>query len=261
MLSSQSIPEQELKTIKDEMLNSVGIDLTDFKVPFLTRRINARMMFKNIKSISEYVQLITNDPYEPLALYNSLSINVTECFRDPDVWNTFTTNVLPEIIKQKNGKTIRIWSAGCATGQEPYSLAMMFNEAVGSTNTKFEIIATDMNKVSINIAMSGKYDLRSLKNIPSNLLPKYVQKIDDELYKIREDLTKSIKFQVADVSSFPIDSVDLIVCRNLLIYYGRDAQELLFKKFHKVLNKDGFVVLGMDETMIGTVGTKIFNAT
>lgn len=262
MFRIQAISEQDLQFIKNEMLNSAGIDLKNFKSPFLTRRITARMLSKGVRAGSEYAHLLSEDPLEPLTLYNSLSINVTECFRDPPVWDVFTTEILPKLIS--NAKTdipIRVWSAGCATGQEAYSLAMMFKEAIGSSNIDFKIYATDMNKVSINIAKTGKFDPKSLKNISNTLMPKYITKLDDELFQIRKDLIKNIEFTVGDILSLKMESLDLIVCRNLLIYYGRPAQELLFKKFYKSLNDAGVVILGMDESMIGTDGINFFKAT
>ena len=261
MFRIQALSEQDLQFIKKEMLDSAGIDLKNFKSQFLTRRVTARMLAKGVRAGSEYAQLLSQDPLEPLTLYNSLSINVTECFRDPSVWDIFTTEILPKMISRANSdKPIRIWSAGCATGQEPYSLAIMFKEAIGSSNVDFKIFATDMNKVSINIAKTGKFDPKSLKNIPSALLPKYVSKLDDELYQIHKDLIKNIEFSVGDVISKNMDSLDLIVCRNLLIYYGRPAQELLFKKFYHSLNETGIVILGMDDSMVGTEGINFFKA-
>ena len=261
MFRIQAVSEQDLTNIKKEVLENAGIDLRDFKSPFLSRRVTARMLAKGVREGSEYARLLAEDPVETLTLYNSLSINVTECFRDPSVWDVFTTEVLPKIIR--NAKTdvpIRVWSAGCATGQEPYSLAMMFKEAIGSSKIDFKIYATDMNKVSINIAKSGKYDLKSLKNIPNNLLPKYVTKLNDEVFQIRKDLIDNIEFSVGDVLSLKMESLDLVICRNLLIYYSRNAQELLFKKFYTSLKENGIVILGMDESMIGTDAINYFKA-
>lgn len=262
MFRIQAVSEQDLQFIKKEMKESAGIDLDKFKSPFLTRRVTARMLAKGVRAGSEYAQLLAEDPVESLTLYNSLSINVTECFRDPTVWDVFTTEILPKIVSSaKTDVPIRVWSAGCATGQEPYSLAMMIKEAIGSSAIDFKIYATDMNKVSISIAKTGKFDPKSLKNVPNQLLPKYVTKIDDELYQVRNDLIDKIQFTVGDVISQKMESLDLIVCRNLLIYYGRDAQELLFKKFYNSLNDSGVVILGMDESMVGTEGINFFKPT
>lgn len=259
---SQSFSEHEMSLIKKHIRDNAGVNLENFKTPFLVRRINARMMAKGVKEGSEYAQLLAEDPIEALTFYKSLSINVTQCYRDPAVWNIFATEIVPQIVSRAvSGQTIRIWSAGCATGQEPYSLAMMFHDAIDSKNLKFKIIATDMNKVAINIAKSGKYEAKSLKNIPAILFPKYIHKLDDNLFQIREDLQKSIQFEVDDILSQNIDSLDVIMCRNLLIYYGKEAQEMLFKKFFSALNHNGYLILGMDETMIGTEGTKLFRAT
>lgn len=260
-MTNKAISEQDIETIKEKMFESVGADLTDFKTPFLLRRINTRMITKGITKGSEYARLISDDPLEALNLYNSFSINVTEYFRDPIVWGVFASEVIPQIIKQaKLSEPIKIWSAGCATGQEPYSLAILLKEALANKTINFEIVATDMNKVSISIAQNGQYDAKSIKKIPLWLIPKYFDQQDNGLYQIKDDLKKSTKFVLGDILSYPINLCDVIVCRNLLIYYSRPAQELLLKKFHKCLKKGGFIVLGMDETMIGTNGANIFKA-
>lgn len=259
MSAIQSPSEQEIDSIKKEMLKSSRIDLNNFKLPFLIRRITTRMMARGVRTGSEYFRLLSEDPLEPLSLYKSLSINVTECFRNPEVWEVFSTSIIPKVLKNKNmDSPIRIWSAGCATGEEPYSLAMMLKYAIDSRNIELKIAATDINQASINIAKTGKYELKGLKNMPSHLFSRYVKKLDDDLYQINDDVKKSVNFQYGDILSTHLNSLDIIVCRNLLIYYARDEQELIFKKFYDCLNKNGFVVLGMDETMIGTIGSKLF---
>ncbi len=260
MMSNNPVSDDDIAKIKDQMFESIGTDLSDFKTPFLLRRINTRMVSKGIREGSEYAKLLSEDPIEALTLYNSFSINVTEFFRDTKVWGTFALEVIPQVIKQSTSNEIKVWSAGCATGQEPYSLAIMLKESLANQKISFEITATDMNKVSIGIAKEGIYDEKSLKRIPTWLIPKYFEKLDNDLYKVRDDLKKSIKFVLGDVLTYPLASLDVVVCRNLLIYYSKTAQELLFKKFHNTLKNNGFVVLGMDETMIGTEGAKLFKA-
>lgn len=260
MMTNYGISDADIEIIKEQMLQNIGTDLSDFKTPFLLRRINTRMMAKGIREGSEYAKLLSGDPLESLKLYNSFSINVTEYFRDPKVWGTFASEIIPQILKQAKTDSIKIWSAGCATGQEAYSLAILFKESLENKKINFEIIATDMNKVSIGIAKVGLYDEKSLKKIPTWLIPKYFEKTDDGLWLVRDDLKKNVKFILGDVLTCQLEPLDVIVCRNLLIYYSKSAQELLFKKFSKSLKSGGFVVLGMDETMIGTEGVKLFSA-
>ena len=261
MISTSSISEEEIVTIRNEILKNTGINLKNFKTPFLGRRIMNRMLIKGLNQCSEYAQLLSEDPMEASTLYQSFSINVTEFFRNPKVWQGFAKDIIPEIINTKqSGKSIRIWSAGCATGQEPYSLAILFRKFCGKNPPKINVIGTDMNKIAVNIAKTGIYDKKSLKNIPDIEITKYFQKIDDELYKIKDEIKNLVEYNISDVGSLSIRNLDVIVCRNLLIYYGKEAQELLFKKFYDSLCKNGFVILGMDETMIGTIGTKLFKA-
>ena len=169
--------------------------------------------------------------------------------------------VLPKIINRSENKLIKIWSAGCATGQEAYSLAIMFQEAAINKNVMFKVIGTDMNKVAVNIAKTGIYELKSLKNIPKTAISKYFNKLDDQLYQVKDEIKNLVEFNISDLGSQLINNLDVIVCRNLLIYYSKEAQELLFRKFHHSLNNEGFMILGLDETLIGTIGINLFKTT
>ncbi|MCH7967248.1 MAG: protein-glutamate O-methyltransferase CheR [Thaumarchaeota archaeon] len=245
---SAVILESQLKEIKKIVKKNIDVNIDHFETNFLSRRIERRMRIMGLKSSSKYVSFLDEDPLESLELNASLSINVTEFFRNREVWDVFQQKIIPKIIKLSNNyEKIRIWSAGCATGNEPYSLAMGLSNALKTKEKQFVIIATDMNPTSIEIAKTGKYESEVLKNIPNSLMSKFLEKIDDDLYKFNDGLKKFIHFQVGDVDSFNINQVDVIVCRNLLIYYSNDAKDLLFKKFHKTLKDGGFLVLGMAE--------------
>ena len=258
MTLAQSISEQDIVIIKKQLKENVGIDLKDFKTPFLVRRISERMMATGVKEGSEYARLLFSDPLEPLNLYNTFSINVTEFFRDPQVWDDFSAEVIPKLKQNKSSEIVNIWSAGCATGQETYSLAMMFYEAFEEKTFDFKITGTDMNKTSISVAENGKYELKALKGIPQWAIKKYFKPLGGELYQVKKRLKSHITFKIGDILSKESNSYDVIVCRNLLIYYGKTAQELLFKKFHTALKEKGFMVLGMNEAMIGTDGASLF---
>jgi len=121
------------------------------------------------------------------------------------------------------------------------------SKALETKKKQFVITATDMNPTSIGIAKNGKYDGDSLKNIPNWFMLKFLEKIDDNLYKFNDDLKKLINFQVGNISSINVKSTDVIVCRNVLIYYGNDAKDILFKKFYNTLKDDGFLILGTFE--------------
>ena len=247
-----SISDKDLQQIKESVLKNHGLDLSYFKPAFLARRIHVRMKMLNMRSSSEYVNFLNSKPNEIGSLYDSLSINVTKFFRDKQVWQFFMQKIIPNLLEViKSTDTIRIWSCGCASGEEPYSLAIMFNEALKNTDHKFKILATDINLNSLREARTGVYTNDNLKNLDTRLITKYFKKIENDKYQIIEKIKNLVSFNVGDITTFPATYLDVVFCRNLLIYYGKDAQDLIFKKFYTVLKQNRFLVLGMDETLWG----------
>jgi chemotaxis methyl-accepting protein methylase len=247
-----SISDKDLDAIKGCVLNKRGMDLSFFKPAFLARRINVRMKMLNITSSSEYATLLSTEPDEISSLYDSLSINVTKFYRDKKVWQVFANTVIPmlqQIVKPSD--TIRIWSCGCASGEEAYSLAIMFNEAFKNIDQRFKILATDINLHALKEARKGIYAYENLKNLDSLLITKYFKKINSAEYQINDKIKDLVSFNLGDITTFPASYLDVVFCRNLLIYYGKDAQDLIFKKFYTVLKPKRFLVLGMDETLWG----------
>lgn len=247
-----SIPDEDLDAIKRYVLNKRGMDLSYFKPAFLARRINVRMKMLNITSSSEYADLLNSEPDEISSLYDSLSINVTKFYRDKKVWQVFTNTAIP-MLKQiiKPSDLIRIWSCGCASGEEAYSLAIMFNEKFKNTDQKFKVLATDINLHALKEARKGIYAYDTLKNLDSRLISKYFKKIGTTEYQIIDEIKDLVSFNLGDITTFPASYLDVVFCRNLLIYYGKEAQDLIFKKFYTVLKPKRFLVLGMDETLWG----------
>jgi len=247
-----SISDKDLQQIKESVLKNHGLDLSYFKPAFLARRIHVRMKMLNMRSSSEYVNFLNSKPNEIGSLYDSLSINVTKFFRDKQVWQFFMQKVIPNLLEViKPTDTIRIWSCGCASGEEPYSLAIMFNEVLQNTDHKFKILATDINLNSLREARTGVYTNDNLKNLDTRLITKYFKKIENDKYQIIEKIKNLVSFNVGDITTFPATYLDVVFCRNLLIYYEKDAQDLIFKKFYTVLKQNRFLVLGMDETLWG----------
>jgi chemotaxis protein methyltransferase CheR len=247
-----SISKHDLKEITEFIHLKRGLDLSYFKPAFLSRRIGIRMKMLNMTNSSQYAELLNSNLNEIGTLYDSLSINVTKFYRDKQVWQVFGNKIIPNLLKDtKPNEKLRIWSCGCASGEEPYSLAIMFSEVFKNPINKFKILATDINSNSIQHARSGIYSLDDLKNLDALLISKYFQKTNDGKYKIIDQIKDLVSFNHADITTYPISYLDIIFCRNLLIYYGKDAQDLIFKKFHAVLKPNKYLVLGMDETLWG----------
>jgi chemotaxis protein methyltransferase CheR len=253
----ETITDQNLTQIEKIMLERLGKDLKQFKKPFLNRRISARMRSVGVKTGSEYAKLLEEDHDEPTLLFKSFSINVTEFYRDSFVWQAMSSQILPQIAKAV--KTVKIWSAGCATGEEPYSLAILLKESMPTKSLKFSIIATDINKEAIQKAKEGRYAQPSLKNLQHDVVSKYFLQRDNNTYEVKPEIKEAVSFECGDILSLNVEQIHLITCRNVLIYYDKPAQELIFKKFHKTLTNDGYLVIGQDETMMGVTAAKLFS--
>jgi len=247
-----SISDKDLKEITEFVQKKRGLDLSYFKPAFLTRRIGVRMKMLNMTNGLQYAQLLNSDLNEVGSLYDSLSINVTRFYRDKQVWQIFGNKIIPNLLKDsKTSEKLRIWSCGCASGEEPYSLAIMFSEALDNPKNKIKIQATDINSHALQTARKGIYTIDNLKNLDPLLITKYFKKIYSTKLQVIDKIKDLISFNLADITTFPVSYLDVVFCRNLLIYYGKESQDLIFKKFHIVLKPNRYLVLGMDETLWG----------
>lgn len=252
------VPVPELDKIKKQVLEKTGFNLSYFKPTFLSRRINVRMKVLNITNGSEYADLLKSESDEILSLYDSISIHVTRFYRDKQVWDTLSKNIIPKLFDDGINKTIRIWSAGCATGEEPYSIAIMLQEFLQDKNYKIKIVATDINSNFLTEAKKGVFSINALENLNSNLIEKYFSNLDRDQYRINKKIKDMISFQLGDIGNFPISYLDAVFCRNLLIYYNSNAQDKILNKFYQVTKENKFLVLGMDESFLGNKNSKNF---
>ena len=258
MSVTEAVTDQQLEQIGKIMKDRLGKDLKQFKKPFLNRRISARMRSVGVIDGSEYAKLLASDEGEPTLLFKSFSINVTEFYRDLFVWQCISSKIIPEIAKKHT--PIKVWSAGCASGEEPYSLAILLKEALGQ-RIKFNVIATDISVEAVNRAKKGQYTSQNIKNLTADLVSKYFIKGEKDSYTVNDSIKEIVKFEQGDILSYPIDNVDLITCRNVLIYYDKQAQEIVFRKFNRSLTNSGYLVIGQDETMMGVEASKLFACT
>lgn len=232
----------ELENIK-ALMSEKGLHAKHYKDPILKRKVQSRMKANKIIAYADYIKLLENNEDERAALMNSLMINFTEFFRDSPTFGFFRDGILP-VIQKRGKKSIRVWSIGCSTGEEPYSLAMLAKEA----EVPFSITATDTDRTAVDMARSGEYEDRKLNNIKKQYL-KFFELIDDK-YKIKKDIRSMVRFFQHDIFSERLGGYfDVVFCRNMLIYLSRNAQLKVLERIYSSLNREGFLILGKTEFM------------
>lgn len=250
----QEIPnfEQEgLNTLFEALRGSHGIDFSHYKPSTIFRRITRRLHVKQIESLEEYVKQVQENPAELNALYCDLLIGVTRFFRDSAAFEALAENVIPELVKRaENGDPVRVWVAGCASGEEAYSLAILFHEEFEQrgVHPNFKVFATDVHQDSLEVASAGKYPKESLDNVDPEIVEKYFS-LDNDTASVRGELRRSIAFARHNViTDAPFTKMDLVTCRNLLIYFQPIAQKKVLTLFHFGLKLGGFLFLGPSES-------------
>jgi chemotaxis protein methyltransferase CheR len=248
--------DKDFITLKKQIFRCTSLDLGQYKDTYLQRRIGVRMRCCGSKEYSDYSNFLDSHPTEYDQLLDDLTINVTQFFRDPIVFKAMEEEVLPLLIydKIKEGKNdITIWSAGCSSGEEPYSIAIMLRELLGEelNNFNVNIIGSDIDDASLEAASVGKYLPRQVTNIKKEYLDRYFT-LEGEMYQISQDIMDMVDLRKIDlIASKPPARFDCIFCRNVVIYFTREMQEHLYMKFFGSLNQGGYFVMGNTETLVG----------
>ncbi|WP_434653935.1 CheR family methyltransferase [Thermoanaerobacterium thermosaccharolyticum] len=227
-----------------KIFNLTGIDLSLYKEKQMKRRIDSFIANNNCQSYDIFYDRLTKDTKVYKEFLKYITINVTEFFRNFDQWMILKNEILPKIIK----KNMRIWSAACSTGEEAYSLAMIISNFIDLNQVN--IIATDIDDVVLEKAKKGIYSNKSLEKVPKEYL-KYFSCYNENNYIISEELRKNIVFKKHNLllDKFP-ENIDLIVCRNVLIYFNDKAKEEIYKKFYSSLSTEGILFVGSTEQII-----------
>jgi len=228
--------------IKSYVKRRKGIDLDSYRESYLLRRIKIRMAKKRCDDMSSYYNLLLKEEEEIQKLIDAIGINVSKFYRDKDVFDAIKNSILPIFKNRKD--LIKIWSAGCAQGEEAFTLSILFLD-YGIKN--FKIFATDFDNEVLEIAKKGIFDVKDLEDFPFNLKIKYIEKIDGK-FKVKDFVKEHIEFKIHDLLSSPFEKdFDFILCRNVLIYMRREAQKKVFENLTSSLRKDGILVLGKVE--------------
>jgi chemotaxis protein methyltransferase CheR len=250
----------EFNLIKDVIYHESGISFSDTNRPILESRIKERCRKNQITSPTDYYNLVKDNPEELKLLLDSVTTNLTKFFRNDSHFKTLKEDVIPELSKRKVDRKIKVWSAGCSTGEEPYSVLMYLEEYLPDPDSwSIEIIASDISLKSLLVAKAGFYPTERCEVIEPSFLSKYFDAVDNG-YKIKDFYKAKIRF---DYHNLKYDNgerdFDIILCRNVIIYFDKKAQEEVIKKFETCLSKDGYLFLGHSESLYGMQTAFKFN--
>lgn len=229
-----------------------NIDLNLYKEKQMKRRLTSLVERNGFSNFMDFYKAVLKDKALYQTFINYLTINVSEFYRNPIQWEILEKTIFPMIINKKGTlEKIRIWSSACSTGDEPYTLVMILNKVIPLS--KIKIIASDIDMSAIEKAKQGVYPQRSIKNLPKEMLDKYFISISNDTYKVTDEVKKCVDFMQLNLlrDTYPRE-MDLIVCRNVLIYFTDEAKYRIYRLFNNSLIKDGILFLGSTEQIIGS---------
>lgn len=247
-------PAEDFDRILAQVRQKTGVDVQLYRTATLERRMSLRLAATRSKSYREYLAVLKKNPAEYKDFLQTLTIPVTDFFRDKDIYKNLKVRVLPAIINRAEmlkRKRISIWSVGCSKGQEPYSLAMLLLKILGTRQAelRFAIQATDLNNTLLKKANAGAYTLPEVKSVPRTYLRDYFSK-NGNMYHIKPSVRRLVKFRHQDlIREKPGGKFDLILCRNVLIFFKPRLRQNVLKNFHSSLCEKGILVLGTAESL------------
>ena len=248
----ENYDEQVLTKILDYINENTGLDFSEYKFSTLARRVNRRVNVCKCESLKEYYRFLQTNPDEVSILFKEFLIGVTKFFRDPRVWEILSDDLIPEIIESKSdGEILKIWDVACSTGEEAYSLAMYIYEELEkqSKNLEVKIFATDIAKQHLDVGSAGLYSESMIADIDNDLVQKYFVKNGDG-YQVVEKIRRMVIFSQHNIiKNPPFSKMDMVLCRNLLIYFQQSIQHKTLNVLHYALKENGYLILGTSETV------------
>ncbi len=252
MLLSEAMAEQQtLKDLVRELAEERGIDLRGYKTTTLERRVRRRMHQLSLGTYEDYLNYVRRDQDETAKLLDTVLINVTRFFRDTPAWEGLEKHVRKALLHDRAGRSLRAWCAGCATGEEAYSIAILLSELLGPRIKEYEIkvYATDNDEDALNTARRAQYPEEALRGVPSEIRAKYFTGVGP--MRVARDVRRMVIFGKSNLlADAPISHVDLLVCRNVLIYFDAAAQKRILDKLKYALNDGGILFLGKSESQL-----------
>jgi chemotaxis protein methyltransferase CheR len=247
---SPEIDDFTFKKIRDLINSTSGINFTEINRPILESRLKERLRQLQKSSIAEYYDILIKNEPEQKELLDLVTTNLTKFFRNIEHFNALEKTVLPDLKQKKENKTLRVWSAGCSTGEEPYTTAMVLHENL-EPGWKVEILASDISFNSLVKAKEGFYTADRIVGIPEKYMKKYMVMIGNGYY-IKDDIKKMIQFDYHNLKNRGGQSnFDIIFCRNVIIYFDKEAQERTINNFYNVMNDYGYLFIGHSESLFG----------
>jgi two-component system, chemotaxis family, CheB/CheR fusion protein len=244
---------EEFEALLSYLKQTRGFDFTAYKRATLMRRVLVRMQTVGIGSFADYLDYLQVDSNEFTRLFNTILINVTSFFRDPQAWEFLASEVLPRLLEGSRARNpIRVWSAGCASGEEVYTIAMLLAEALGREQFReqVKIYGTDVDEEALTQGRQAAYDSRAVEHVPPDLLQKYFDRQDDR-FVFDKELRRSVIFGRHDLNQdAPISRISLLTCRNCLMYFNAEAQARILARFQFALMDGGILFLGKSETLL-----------
>ena len=251
--SVETTTDAGFRPLLEKLSSTYNFDFREYKEPSLARRIRARMAQVHVDGFEAYSRYLDQRAEEHVALFNTILINVTAFFRDAEAWKVLAADVIPRIVEAAGDtRSLRIWSAGCSSGEEPYSIAMLLAEHLGHRANDYliKIYGTDVDDEALTVARHAAYRLEQLKDVPEDLVDRYFTR-DGQLFRLSRDLRRWCIFGAHNLTQAPpLSHVDLLVCRNLLIYFNSELQQRIMARFHYALREDGYLFLGRSESLL-----------
>jgi len=250
---SDSRADTTLDALLEFIKETRGFDFTGYKRSTIQRRVAKRMAGVGADRYDDYVDYLELHAEEFAELFNTLLINTTGFFRDPQTWDFLAEEIAPQLLATRAPDSpIRVWCAGCASGEEPYTVAMVLAGVMGDPafRERVKIYATDVDEEALDQARHGAYLPRQIEDVPPDALERFFERTDQR-YVFRKDLRRSVIFGRNDlVQDAPISRIDLLVCRNTLMYFTAETQSQILRRFHFALDDDGYLLLGKSEMLI-----------
>ncbi len=249
------LENMSFQRLKKKLQETVGVNFSGYRDEYLKRRMSIRLRATNTNTFGRYLQYLNKNPDEYNILLNEITVNYTTFMRDSDVYRYLELFILPKLFQTC---PVKIWSAGCATGEEPYSLAILTHKILGSKLATHPVIiyASDIDKDALSKAAKGEYQEKQLQGIGRLLIDNYFTK-ENDFYRVKDHIKKLVRFEEFDLmkpAAHP--GLDLILCRNVMIYFSREGQQQVHMHFYNALRDGGYFVSGKAEILSGEPAVK-----